>query len=379
MSVRWVPVAEVLRLHRRTVEVEPTRTYAEIGVRSFGRGLFHKDAIDGVSLGAKRVFEIDPGDLVVSNVFAWEGAVAVASEGEKGMIGSHRFMTWRPMSGEAGADFIAHYLLSDHGLEQLRRASPGSAGRNRTLGIAAFENLRIPLPGRDEELRIAARLDRIRDAAGLLSAPVHITELERAVWKAASGAPTRPMGSSVHQVSRPISTVGDTSYRMLGVRWYGEGLFVRTVLRGDEVAASTVYRVEPGDIVYNRLFAWKGSFATATDEHAGAVVSNEFPCFRVTDPHVMPEFVSAWLRRPEVWDEVGAQSTGSTPTSRNRFKVDRFLGLEVPVLEAAEQSRIVSALTAVRSLRKLASERQSLAGALLPAARNEEFSRLINS
>ena len=48
----------------------------EIGVRSFGRGIFHKEPIDGTALGNKRVFRIEPGDLVLSNVFAWEGAVA---------------------------------------------------------------------------------------------------------------------------------------------------------------------------------------------------------------------------------------------------------------------------------------------------------------
>ena len=47
----------------------------------------------------KRVFRIEPGDLVISNVFAWEGAIAVASDDEAGTIGSHRFMTFVPADG----------------------------------------------------------------------------------------------------------------------------------------------------------------------------------------------------------------------------------------------------------------------------------------
>ncbi len=39
-------------------------------------------------------FAIEPGDLLFSNVFAWEGAVALAGDAESGLIGSHRFMTY---------------------------------------------------------------------------------------------------------------------------------------------------------------------------------------------------------------------------------------------------------------------------------------------
>jgi hypothetical protein len=39
---------------------------------------FQKPAITGLELGNKRIFKIEPWDLVFNNVFAWEGAIAVA-------------------------------------------------------------------------------------------------------------------------------------------------------------------------------------------------------------------------------------------------------------------------------------------------------------
>lgn len=136
-----VRVGDVLDLQRRRVLPEQGESYREIGLRSFGKGVFHKKPTTASELGTKKVFRIEPGDFLISNVFAWEGAVAVASEGERGLIGSHRFMTWTPKRpGEVDVDYLRHYFGSDAGLAQLRRASPGSAGRNRTLGIAAFEN-----------------------------------------------------------------------------------------------------------------------------------------------------------------------------------------------------------------------------------------------
>jgi type I restriction enzyme S subunit len=127
--------------------VDQTREYQEIGVRSFGRGIFHKEPVAGTDLGNKRVFQIEPGDLVISNVFAWEGAIAVASGAEAGRIGSHRFMTFVAIDDRIETSWAAWFFRSEPGLELIGRASPGSAGRNRTLAIDRFESLEIPAAG----------------------------------------------------------------------------------------------------------------------------------------------------------------------------------------------------------------------------------------
>ena len=160
---------DILTLERRAVVVEPGQTYREIGVRSFGRGLFEKEPTSAADLGSKRVFYIHPGDLVVSNIFAWEGAVAVADVRHEGTIGSHRFMTWVPKRSGVDVDYLRHYFASDPGLERLRIASPGSAGRNRTLSIKNFENIVIPLPALEEQRRITTHLDALDGLADLVA------------------------------------------------------------------------------------------------------------------------------------------------------------------------------------------------------------------
>ncbi|WP_157117705.1 restriction endonuclease subunit S [Nocardia vaccinii] len=148
-------VGSVMKLKRRAVCVEPGNLYREIGLRSFGNGVFHKPAVTGESLGAKKIFSIEPGDLLFSSVFAWEGAVARASEAERGRVGSHRFMTYVVDQTLASPDYLRFLFLSACGLEVLRRCSPGGAGRNKTLGIKAFEAAQIPLPSLREQQRIA--------------------------------------------------------------------------------------------------------------------------------------------------------------------------------------------------------------------------------
>lgn len=161
ISAAAVRAGDILELRRRLVDVQPDKEYREVGVRSFGRGLFAKPPLNGSELNGKRVYRVESEDLIISNVFAWEGAVAVAGSEHSGMIGSHRFMTWVPVSASVDVRFLRHYLTAERGLADLREASPGSAGRNKTLSIKKFEEIQIPLPDMSDQRRVVDLLDRL--------------------------------------------------------------------------------------------------------------------------------------------------------------------------------------------------------------------------
>jgi type I restriction enzyme S subunit len=156
------PMSAAAPLVRRSVGIRSSESYPELGIRSFGRGTFHKPPLDASEVGSKRLFRIAKGDLVFSNVFAWEGAVAVAGPEDDGRFGSHRFMTCVPEHGQSVAEFLAYYFQTDEGLTALRSASPGGAGRNRTLGVEALARIRVPSPEVDVQLRFV-ELVRLRD------------------------------------------------------------------------------------------------------------------------------------------------------------------------------------------------------------------------
>jgi type I restriction enzyme, S subunit len=50
------------------------------------------------------------------------------------------------------------------------------------------------------------------------------------------------------------------------VRWYGKGAFVRERLPGLEIARKQQWVIKAGDVVYNKLFAWKGAEAVNKNE-----------------------------------------------------------------------------------------------------------------
>jgi type I restriction enzyme, S subunit len=64
-------------------------------------------------------------------------------------------MTHEILSERATAEFLCYHFLTEYGLEQIRGASPGSAGRNRTLGIAKLEKIPVPVPPVEKQRRFA--------------------------------------------------------------------------------------------------------------------------------------------------------------------------------------------------------------------------------
>lgn len=143
------------------VDVIGDQEYVQIGIRSHGKGIFHKEAVTGKELGNKRVFWIVPNALVVNIVFAWERAIAVTSENEKGLIASHRFPMYLPKNNLSNVDFLRYMFLTDKGQSYLELASPGGAGRNKTLGQSNFAELKIDLPDVKEQTQIASFLSAV--------------------------------------------------------------------------------------------------------------------------------------------------------------------------------------------------------------------------
>jgi type I restriction enzyme S subunit len=144
-------MAEVAPAVRRPVDIDVAARYREVGARSFGKGLFVKPDFDGAEATWQKPVWINAGDLVLSNIKAWEGAIALAGEEHNGCIASHRYISCVPDPSMATAGFLAYYLLSDQGLEKVGLASPGTADRNRTLSLGNLGRIDVPVPALAEQ------------------------------------------------------------------------------------------------------------------------------------------------------------------------------------------------------------------------------------
>jgi type I restriction enzyme S subunit len=139
-------VGSLVKRIKDEVKVSPSTTYREIGIRSHGKGIFHKKEVLGESLGNKSVFWVKPDCFIVNIVFAWELAVAKTTINEDGFIASHRFPMYAPLKDKLDLDFLLYYFKTPFGKHLLNLASPGGAGRNKTLGQIEFSKLKLCIP-----------------------------------------------------------------------------------------------------------------------------------------------------------------------------------------------------------------------------------------
>lgn len=110
--------------------------------------------------------------------------MAVAQPEDDGRVGSHRFLSCVPAPDTATVGFLRFYFSTREGLQKLGEASPGGAGRNRTLGLKKLENLQVPVPPIDRQhwfdrLQIkvsetrAIRTSTAQDVEALIPAMLH--------------------------------------------------------------------------------------------------------------------------------------------------------------------------------------------------------------
>ena len=389
MRTAHVMVGQVLERVVEPITIDPFGTYCTIGVRSFGNGIFHHDPVDGSALSKLRWFKVRPGELIVSNIKGWEGAIALSSEGDSKCIASNRFLTYRPKDDRIDINYVRYFLLSEPGLRLVRKASPGSTDRNLTLGINAFESLEIPLPPRTRQRQIANQLDAIRaktqavearqfGAAQKLAAVVSalVTRGDLSERQKAQRGWSRHTLEEVLQPSRRFESVRrDGRYRIAGVYSFGRGLIDRGMLSGSDTRYKTLASVVEDDVVISRLGGWEGAVAVVDSEFDGAYVSPEYPVFTPHRELLTPKYFTGFAMSPWLWDAIGASTRGSM-ARRKRIKPEQFLQVEIQLPPVVEQDRIAALIGKALAVGKSLERGRHLLAALDLAALNGLFADL---
>jgi type I restriction enzyme S subunit len=137
------------------------------------------------------------------------------------------------------------------------------------------------------------------------------------------------------------------TYNCAGVRWYGMGAFLREQLTGSEIKRKQQWMLKAGDVVYNKLFAWKGSFAVADTSVDGCIVSDKFPTYEIDPNLIDSKFLSYFFRTAEIARQAQNLSKGAAAISKLTLNPPQFWDLTIPLPPLAEQRRIVARIETV--------------------------------
>lgn len=376
MSVRWVRLGELVTRKSEPVQVDGDTEYRMIGLLNRGRGLLDRGTIRGSETKYPRLQKLREGDLVYSKLFGWEGAVTLADRG--GWV-SPEFPVYEVNEPGILPGYLAHVLRTEAFVQQLADGTTGLGQRRQRVPPATFEAAEIVLPSVADQEQIAARLDALAaTTAPLAAAKSSRTRAarERLILDALTGAPAVPFGRLLSLQRRGVKLEPSTSYREIGVRSFGRGLFVKPATNADDIGTKRVFWLAPGDLVISNIFAWEGAVAVAQDVHAGMIGSHRFMTWTPRSDDVDVHFVAAYLTSRAGIEKLRAASPGSAGRNRT-LAIGALENLEIPLPSIDAQRTAVGLLARLERVEALTEHRRAVAAALLPAARNEEFSRLV--
>lgn len=116
-------------------------------------------------------------------------------------------------------------------------------------------------------------------------------------------------------------------------------------------SSSTWYRAHSADVVFSSIDLWKGCVAVVPEEFDSALVTKEFPIYRITDNRLLPEFLSSLLRSHYYQRAFRAITTGHS--NRRRTQVGDFEALEICFPPDKRTQREL-----IKGIRKVSTEKQ---------------------
>jgi type I restriction enzyme S subunit len=394
---------ELLVPRREPVAPVAGHAYREIGIRSHGKGIFHKDATSAEVLGDKRVFQVVPHCLVLNIVFAWEGAVALTTADEEGMIASHRFPMFEPRTpAQVDVDYLRRYFSTPYGLRQLADASPGGAGRNRTLNQRDFGAIRVPLPPLPEQRKIAAIVSSVDETIEKTEAVIGQLQvvkkamMQELLTRGMPGRHTRfkqteigeiPESWEVTELGSLIAEGPDNGiYRhasdygsgtpIVRIDAYDAGDELRVAgLRRVRLAAEHIkqYRLSVGDILINRVNSMShiGKAAVVRELHEDTVFESNIMRLSVAANRVNPAFAHMWISGRFAREHFRTRAKQAVAQASVNQGDVRALCCPVPTLREQQEAvsvvaRLSERLSAEQEvLDRLRSGKAALAAALL--------------
>lgn len=137
--------------------------------------------------------------------------------------------------------------------------------------------------------------------------------------------------------------------RFVTLKLKGGGAVERPRRDGKVPVPFTGYRVASGQFIYSRIDARNGAYAIVPPHLDGAVVSKDFPVFRIQPDRVVAGYLIHFMRAGSLQRQVQSASFGAT--NRQRISEDAFLGFDLPLPPLAEQRRIAAILDQADAIR----------------------------
>ena len=157
-------IDEVLIPEQDLHKVLPDGSYPNCGIYSFGKGIFEKPPINGLSSSASSLNRLRHGQFIYSRLFAFEGAYAMVGERFDGCFVSNEYPTFKCRPDAVIPEFLVAYLKPKSMWARIAEGSKGLGDRRQRVQPAQLLQHVLWLPPLNEQQRLAAVM---REASSL--------------------------------------------------------------------------------------------------------------------------------------------------------------------------------------------------------------------
>lgn len=143
---KYKPLSDLIRFTDDSHRVRPDRSYPNLGIYSFGRGLFHKPPIDGLATSATSLRRVKAGQFIYSRLFAFEGAYGMVTSEFDGVFVSNEYPTFDCDPAQIRAEFLAAYFRPAHVWKTVAVGSKGLGDRRQRVQPAQVLAHKVWIP-----------------------------------------------------------------------------------------------------------------------------------------------------------------------------------------------------------------------------------------
>jgi type I restriction enzyme S subunit len=373
-----VLLREVLTLDLHKEPVDSAKRYDMVGVLSYGRGLFRRPPIENGRTSYKHMLRLKSDHIVMSQLFGWEGALALSSGEYAGAYLSPNFPTFSVDGSRLARGFLGWAMRRPSFWDDLGTRAKGMGDRRRTLTPDSLLQSKVPLPPLVEQQALVVRLDALAEKVRQVEAHLAAAEREAEQLLALrfrdviANAPLRSMAEVAPVVRRPVSIDVGTRYGEIGARSFGKGVFIKPDFVGAELTWQKPVWVKAGDIVLSNIKAWEGAIAIAGQEHDGRIASHRYITCVPHAAQVTAEFLVYYLLSEPGLEQIGFASPGTADRNRT-LSLGSLATIQVPVPPLASQQSFGLLQAEVAALRACHAVIRAANAALLPAALERVF------
>lgn len=370
-GVKWlgaVPSHWEVQALRAVTQLKSDRNRPDLPVLSVYReyGVIRKDSRDdnhnATSLDTSTYKVVQPGDLVVNKMKAWQGSMGVSAH--EGIV-SPAYITCSTKSERVLPGYL-HYLLRSSSLIGVYNSlSYGVRVGQWDMHYEDFKQIPIPVPPSDEQDRIVTALDiKIGEIEAAIAKKERLIELlneQKGVL--VNQAVSVGLNPNAKFRESEVAWVGriPSHWNILRAKYLFREIDERSQTGAEELLSvshmtgvtsrsekTNIYMFmaedytgsklcRPNDLVFNIMWAWMG--ALGVSEKAG-IVSPSYGVYRQRKPGIFNNwYLENLLRSTAYVAEYNRRSTG-LHSSRLRLYSNMFFDMEIAVPPRDEQDEI---------------------------------------